>query len=182
MVESLQEEIKTLQSQITAECNTTQWLHAALSDVLDREKLLQSELEEEGQESPDQTDLNSVPDSVPKFTSLAQLAEKQGLRPLYLTKELEIDQEIFYFENEEVVMRPVIKTENTNNGQGGRALQITIWTVPYSVAKMSKIQENTPGYLKKLRRSMYGEYHWPVATEFCCQKTRPRDTGDQEFS
>lgn len=34
-VESLQEKIKTLQSQLTAEHNTTQQLQAALSDALD---------------------------------------------------------------------------------------------------------------------------------------------------
>lgn len=50
-------------------------------------------------------DLDSVLNSKRRFTSLAQMGEKQGLKPLYLTKELESSQEVFYPKNGQAVAR-----------------------------------------------------------------------------
>lgn len=73
MVKSLQEQLKTLQSQLTAECNTTQRLHVVLSGALDWEKTLWSQLEENEQG----TDFDLVSESEPGFSSPAQSTDKQ---------------------------------------------------------------------------------------------------------
>lgn len=62
-------------------------------------------MEEHTQASDDHTDLDSVLNSKRRFTSLAQMGEKQGLKPLYLTKELESSQEVFYPKNGQAVAR-----------------------------------------------------------------------------
>ncbi|KFW61951.1 hypothetical protein AS28_02543, partial [Pygoscelis adeliae] len=56
-------------------------------------------------------------------------------------------------------MRPVIKTETTDDGQGGGAPQITTRTVPYSAAEMSKIQEK----YTRLAQETETEYVWRVS-------------------
>lgn len=98
-------------------------------------------MEEHGWGSDDWTDLDFVLDDDPRFTSPAQMAEKQGFKSLYPTKELEISWEVFYLKNGQGTMRPLIKTETTDNGQAGAILQVTTQTIPYSVAELSKIQE-----------------------------------------
>lgn len=65
-------------------------------------KILRSELEHR-QGSDDHMDLDSVSNSKPKFTSLTQMGEKQDLKLFYLTKELEISQEVFYPQNGQAV-------------------------------------------------------------------------------
>ncbi|OPJ72671.1 hypothetical protein AV530_005206 [Patagioenas fasciata monilis] len=133
--------VKVLQDQLAAERNTTQWLHVALSHALDQEKILQSKLEEYKWTKNDQTNLDSVPEGEPGFTSPSQAAEEQGLKLLYPAKELEIIWEVSYPKNGQATMRPLIKTKSTHDGQEEVALQVTTQTIPYSVADLSEIQE-----------------------------------------
>ncbi|KAK4816713.1 hypothetical protein QYF61_020599 [Mycteria americana] len=158
MAKPLQEQIRILQSQLTAARNTTQRLHAALSDALDRAKILRSELEEGKQGSPDRRDFDSVPGSEPGFTSLAQSAEKQSLGSLYATRELESSRKIFYLENEEAVMRPLMRTETTT-GRGGRVSLASTRMVPYSATQMPKIQEK----YTRLAQERETEYVWRIS-------------------
>ncbi|KFQ77179.1 hypothetical protein N337_13015, partial [Phoenicopterus ruber ruber] len=155
MVKSLQEQINTLQSQLTAKRDTTRLLRVTLSDALDREKNLPSELEEKEQGS----DFGSVTDSEPAFTSLAWLAGKQNQKSEYPFGELEISRKTFYPETEEAATRARIKTEATDNGQAGAALQVATQTVPYSATELSEIQEK----YSRLAQETETEYVWRVS-------------------
>lgn len=70
-IQSLQDLVKVLQEQLTAEHNTTQRLHAALSDALDRERILRAEADERSDPDLDLEGLEVV--QMKQQTSLYQM-------------------------------------------------------------------------------------------------------------
>ncbi|XP_052631320.1 uncharacterized protein LOC128136180 [Harpia harpyja] len=144
-IQSLQDLFKVLQEQLTAERNTTQRLHAALSDALDQERILRAEADE-----------RSDPDLDLEGLEVVQVKQQKSLYP---NQELECTRKVFYPEDEGIAMRPLIKTETIDNGQNGRAPHVTIKTVPYSATELSKIQEK---YIR-LAKETETEYVWRVS-------------------
>ncbi|XP_010560005.1 PREDICTED: uncharacterized protein LOC104828198 [Haliaeetus leucocephalus] len=144
-IQSLQDLVKVLQEQLTAERNTTQRLHAALSDALDRERILRAEADERSDPNLDLQGLEVV-----------QVKQQKSLYP---NQELECTRKVFYPEDEEIAMRPLIKTETIDNGQIGGAPHVTIKTIPYSATELSKIQEK---YIQ-LAKETKTEYVWRVS-------------------
>ena len=150
-IESLQEQVRNLQSQLAAERNHTQRLQTILSDSLDRERILRSELEE---------NRRGCDDSELGFSNLAKLDGKQAsdLKSIYPIKELEESRNLFYPGDGNVVMRPLIKTETIDNGQGG-IQQHTTRIIPYSPQDLAKIQEK----YSRGSRETETEYVWRVS-------------------
>ncbi|XP_074424775.1 uncharacterized protein LOC141735620 [Larus michahellis] len=70
-----------------------------------------------------------------------------------------MSRKIFYPENEAALLRPLIKTETTDNGQAGGVSQVTTRMIPYSVTELSNIQEK----YTRLAKVTETEYVWRVS-------------------
>ena len=142
--EQLGNETRHLSDQLTAERVTNQRLHTALTEALERERILREQLDEI--RSPFVVE-NSDADS----------DEGKNPKSLYSLKDLDPVREIFSL-GEGAVMRPLIKTETVDGGQGGPQ-QVTTRIIPYSPTDLGKIQEK----YSRGPRETETEYVWRVS-------------------
>ncbi|XP_076217557.1 uncharacterized protein LOC143172198 [Aptenodytes patagonicus] len=143
--EQLENETKSLSDQLAAERVTNQRLHTALTEALEQERILQEQLDEtRSQIGVENMDADSD--------------EGRESKLLYPRKYLEHVREIFSLGREEAIMRPLIKTETVDGGQGG-VQQVTTRIVPYSPTDLAKIQEK----YSRGPRETETEYVWRVS-------------------
>ena len=142
--EQLGNETRHLSDQLTAERVTNQRLHTALTEALERERILREQLDE-------------IRSPIGVENSDADSDEGKNPKSLYPLKDLDPIREIFSL-GEGAVMRPLIKTETVDGGQGG-AQQVTTRIIPYSPTDLGKIQEK----YSRGPRETETEYVWRVS-------------------
>ena len=142
--EQLGNETRHLSDQLTAERVTNQRLHTALTEALERERILRERLDE-------------IRSPIVVENSDADSDEGKNPKPLYPLKDLDRIKEIFSL-GEGAVMRPLIKTETVDGGQGGPQ-QVTTRIIPYSPTDLGKIQEK----YSRGPRETETEYVWRVS-------------------
>ena len=79
-------------------------------------------------------------------------------------------------------MRPVIKMETIDNGQGGGALQVTIRMMLYSVSEMSKIQEKYTRLAQETETEYARRILLTGGDRVWLLEDKARGTGGQGFS
>ncbi|KAM9591483.1 uncharacterized protein ACIBXB_006280 [Morphnus guianensis] len=142
--EQLENEIRSLSDQLANTRVANQRLHTALTEALERERVLREQLDE----TRSQITVENV-----RADSDGEKESKS-----YPFEDLGQVREIHSLGTGEAMMRPLIKTETLGGGQGG-AQQVTTRIVPYSPTDLAKIQEKC----SRGPRETEPEYVWRVS-------------------